>query len=198
MTRDVWSGVSDYIKYTTAGAAGALVLGIGLLPNTPTYSNWERILLVVSWVLFGLSALAGALAQAAIPVLFGNQVNDLEAWTFTYPARAHQILLVFAAASLGGALVGVALSEKSLDALEVKDAASAVLAAKRMVPHYEKIRKLDRVELIRGVDANSGKDMTWLVQFEVDDVIHPKHVMRRTVDIAIPADSRGSVIEDIP
>lgn len=95
---------TEFLKFTIALGAGALVFGGGLVGDKltlPTKAGW---LLIASWALLGLSVAAGVLAYARIPIMLAESNYDLEDRFFTWPGRAHQLLFGAGMICLGFAL----------------------------------------------------------------------------------------------
>lgn len=99
---------TEFLKFTIALGAGALVFGGGLVGDKLTLPPKAGWLLIASWALLGLSVAAGVLAYARIPIMLAESNYDLEDKFFTWPGRAHQLLFGVGMICLGFAL-GLAL-----------------------------------------------------------------------------------------
>ncbi len=163
-TPDALKAAGDIIKVSTGLATGALVFGVGLLPNAASYSPLTRVLLVLSWALLLVSIIAGILSQAAIPVLLADEDYDIENKYYTWPGRIHQVSFGFAVAILAAALISIMYSEPSH--LSVSTAADAVARAEAAVGGQLAVQEVTKIELING-PSGSASDGTWHIQLEV-------------------------------
>jgi hypothetical protein len=92
---------------------GALVFGGGLVGDKIAFSPLAAGVLVVSWLLLGVSVAAGALAYARIPVKLAKSNYGLHDKYFTWPIRVNQLAFLVGMVFLGIALA-VALIAKAL------------------------------------------------------------------------------------
>jgi hypothetical protein len=188
-------GTGDYLKLTTTAAAGALVLSLSLLPNAPTYSGFERLMLVCSWSLFAISALGGILALSAVPFIkYTGELPDL----VRILVLVSNVALVSGALFMGSGLGHAFISARPFSSFAVRDGRAAIAIAEKALPAGTVVRKLDKVELVRGLDSTQGEDVTWNVQFEVDEASAPtssRRTTRRTFDVAVAPDGRALLVE---
>ena len=106
------------------------------------------------------------------------------------------LALAFGAMSMSTGLAIGFLRTEPFPALRVRDAANAVDFAQGTLPKSDHIRKLDKVELSRGLDPNDARDMVWNVQFDVDRDAGTAHkVVRRTVDVQVETNGDARVVE---
>jgi len=121
---------TEFLKFTIALGAGALVFGGGLVGDKLTLPLRGGWLLIGSWALLGLSVATGVLAYARIPIMLAESNYDLEDKFFTWPGRAHQLLfglgMIFLGLALALALFGrIGALDKDDDKEKKKEQAAA-------------------------------------------------------------------------
>jgi hypothetical protein len=124
-----------------------------------------RLTLTLTWIVLFLSVVSGVLAQSAIPVLMSEQRFDLEAPTFTWPGRIHQVLFGFAI--LGLAAVLIATLNAGAGHPRVPDARAALLAAERALPPGMSADRIELVELLAGADSTRRSQASWHVRLHL-------------------------------
>jgi hypothetical protein len=175
---DALKAAGEILKVSTGLATGALVFSVGLLPSAASTGPVIHAILAITWVILFLSVIGGVLAQSAIPVLMAENRLDLEAPTFTWPGRVHQVLFGFAV--LGLAIVLTAALYADGGQLRVRDAQAATTLARQSLHTGETPDRLDVVELVHGLDPNRQILASWHVRFHlqsaqtVDVLLDPK------------------------
>ncbi len=162
---DALKAAGEILKVSTGLATGALVFSVGLLPGAITAGALIRGTLAGTWVMLFLSVIGGVLAQSAIPVLLAERRYDIEAPTFTWPGRVHQVL--FGLAILGLAVVLTASLYSQPAAPRIGSASHAVITARAALHPGEVPDRLDLVELIKGTDASRDVLLSWHVRFHL-------------------------------
>jgi len=161
---DALKAAGDIIKLSTGLATGALVFGVGLLPNAPVYTPFVRGCLVASWGLLLVSIVAGVFSQAAIPVLIEDRNYSIEDPYFTYPGRAHQVLFGLGLLALALGLSAVLYAEPHR--LRIGTALEATRIVEKRIGTEYVIRQLTKIELIAS-PSDHRNEATWHAQFEV-------------------------------
>src|SRR6266581_4656362 len=95
------STAGDFIKYSTAFAAGTLAFSVGLVKETVSFTTWSKGCLIASWILLVVSVVSGVLVFSRIPVQLKQQNYDLEDKYFTIPGRIHQLSFIAGIVMLG-------------------------------------------------------------------------------------------------
>jgi hypothetical protein len=153
------ASAGDFLKVSTGLATGALVFSLGLLPSVQVEGTAIHVLLTLTWAALFVSVVGGILSQAAIPVLMYDGVFDLEAPTFTWPGRIHQVL--FGLAMLGLAVVLIATLNAG--APKIGNAAGALARARTALRAGEVPDRLEEIALLGGTPAG------WHVRFHLRD-----------------------------
>jgi len=107
------TSATEVLKYTLALGTGSLVFGGGLVSDKVALSPVAAGILVLSWLLLGVSVAAGALAYARIPIKLARSYYSLEDKYFTRPGKVHQIAFILGMIALGLALA-IALVSKAM------------------------------------------------------------------------------------
>lgn len=71
------SSAANFLKFMVALATGSLVVSAALLANKIDLTLPGVVLLVISWVAFALSIVAGVIAYSRIPIKFANKDYDI-------------------------------------------------------------------------------------------------------------------------
>ena len=185
---DALKAAGEILKISTGLATGTLVFSVGLLSAAMTSEPLVRATLAATWVALFLSIIGGILAQSVIPVLLDERRFDLEAPTFTWPGRIHQIL--FGVGILGLSTVLLATLYSDPGALRIGSAGHAVLYARSSLRPDEKADRVELVQLVKGADPNRASLLTWQVRFRLTPLRDGVPVM---VDVLIDA-KRGTAI----
>jgi U5 snRNP spliceosome subunit len=125
---------TDFLKFTIALGAGALVFGAGLVGDKIPLPRPAQWLVIISWVLLGLSVGTGVLAYGRIPIKLADSDYDLKDSLFQWMGRFHQGFFVFGMMLLGLALaIGLfakagAAAQSDADKDKKKGQAAAVKA----------------------------------------------------------------------
>jgi hypothetical protein len=182
-------GALDWTKVSTGLATGALVFGVGLLGAGESFAG-VRWLLVVAWLLFGISVLFGIFAQASLPVMMKDKDYDLERKVFTYPARIHQVAFLFAIAFLLWSLISLLYHQRGSDELSGSSAMQAMEISKAVLPRNFVISKLEKVALLPGPEKDSPQQAVWHFQFS-GSILKGRTRILKVFDVLVSADSTG-------
>jgi hypothetical protein len=123
-----------------------------------------------------------------------NRLKSLREW--------QQFTFVASAIAIGFALIRIMTADQPLSVLPVGNSGKAVEVARTVVPKAEMIRKLNHVDLIKGLDPNRGADMAWSIEFEVDVPPAPRSQdrlpHRRIRDVIVTTDGKTTLVEAPP
>lgn len=95
---------SEFGKYLTALATGALVFSAEILKKDYVLPDSSRHLILLSWAFLALSVLCGLAVLARIPVMMAEKTEDLEDKYLEWPLRGQYLFMIIGIFALGGAL----------------------------------------------------------------------------------------------
>lgn len=124
----------DIVKLTLALATGALVFSVGLLQEDVLLSWWSSFLVKCSWVLLGLSILAGTVALHRLPVKISEGELSMDDRYLNLPGKVHHILFI-----LGMAVLGAALFVMMSDKLDAQETQAPVEPRLETIPAFEQV-----------------------------------------------------------
>ena len=185
---DALKAAGEILKVSTGLATGTLVFSVGLLSGGMTSAPLVRATLAATWVALFFSIIAGVLCQSAIPVLLDERRFDLEAPTFTWPGRIHQVL--FGVGILGLSTVLLATLYSDSGALRIGSAGHAVLYARSSLRPDEVPDRVELVQIVKGADPNRSSLLTWQVRFRLTPL---RDSVAGMVDVLIDA-KQGTII----
>lgn len=166
-SQEALKSACDVMKVSTGLATGTLLFSVGFLAQAPFYDATARIALAATWVLLVLSVCFGLMSQAAVPVLMADRNYDIEAPTFTWPGRIHQIFFVLAIVLLAFTQARTVFSEPAPNQLRASTVEQAVDIGRQALGPRDEIDKLTSAELIKGTQQDRVGNMAWHIQFEV-------------------------------
>ena len=188
---DALKAAGDILRVSTGLATGALVFSVGLLSSVAAQASWVCLTLAVTWVALFFSVVTGVISQAAVPVLISEKRFDIEAPTFTWPGRIHQLLFTLAVFGLSVVLIGTLYAD--VGKLRIETADNAVRIARGALKVNEVPDRIEKIELIKGSDASRASQSSWHIQFHLGPG-NPR--ASDTVDFIL--DARRGTISRIP
>jgi len=162
-----FDSTTNLLKLLTSLGTGTLVFSIGLLaPNGFLFAGWIKFVLIVTWICLFLGVAAGIWAQSLLPLQLKSGNLDINTPDLRGAAMALESFFVLGILGIAIALIATILTAPSAVKARLATPISALLAANRtMFP--EKLVKIGKIELLKGVDEGRNADSSWHVQLYV-------------------------------
>ena len=161
----------DYVKVTTGLSVAALGFAVAFLGPAAVANCSERSCLVAAVFLLAGSAGSGLISQSALVGMLSNRTYDVMAPEYSIPGTIHVVAFLSAIAAVGISIL-FGNSQVTVDHLNASTPSNAtsdarhVFAQSRYARTY-RINRMTAIELIKGVDSNDARAMSWHVQFEI-------------------------------
>lgn len=155
---------AEFLKYSVAFATGSLVFSAGLVGEKIALPSLATNFLIAAWVLLTLSVVFGVAAYSRIPIQLAEQNYNIEDRYFIIPGRAHQVFFLLGVISLGLSLV---LTIKLPTEYNILNARQAADRAAHQLPTNTVLKKVEKVELLKGLEDSKKSAPVWHVQVEL-------------------------------